>query len=228
VNDRPGPMGEPPLFPLGLRSEEGQRAADRIYRNPLPDRRPGLTSYTLVALDLSYTCTGVAWLTSTGYVGLTSLQTDPIPDPRRWGTSLALRRRSIVRRLRPYIEGSSLLDLAALHGSVEDLADELARPVASVNVGRVKVYGANTGRADKQQMTDAARREMGGLVMVTNPDEADALWVLAIMCHVYGRPLVRNSRRRAEVVGQVKPGWPVADVAMPEQIRTRRLPSAGR
>lgn len=192
----------------------------------------------LIAVDLSYTSTGIAWLTRDGYVGVTTCTTAPAADALRVGTGLAARRAEIVRRVFAgaaadtlivredrlstlAVSGNVALDIAALHASVEDRCWTLKLPLASVNVGRVKIYGANSGRADKAMMVQAARRDFAGLVHVANDDEADALWVLAIAAHVHGLPLVRRTKRRAEVVAAVTPGWPVYTPPMPAGLKTR-------
>lgn len=192
----------------------------------------------ITAVDLSYTSTGIAWLDRDGFVGVTSVQTRRVIDPYRHGTPMAPRRAAILRhiiaRCGPQtlvvredrlstlkVAGNAALDLAALHATVEDWCDAAGLALASVNVGRVKIYGANTGAADKAMMVDAARREFAGLLTVSNDDEADALWTLAVAAHVHGLPMVRVRKRRVEVVEQCRAGWPVVTPVMPAGLRTR-------
>lgn len=240
--------GDPALF--GVLSAPGRAAAPQMLagtalaaaadqvRKVMGQARPAI-----LALDLSYTATGVAWLDRTGYVGVTTFHTVPVADPDRWGTGLAARRRSLMERVfgmtgpgtlvvreeriqSKNVPGHSMLDLAALHGAVEDECERRALPLASINNQRVKVYGANTGHARKPQMVEAARREFGGLITIGGEDEADALWVLAIACHLHGLYLARKTRRRIEIAEAVRAGWPVFTPDMPRQILTR-LRSAG-
>jgi hypothetical protein len=204
----------------------------------------------LTALDLSYTSSGVAWLEATGHVGVRSIRTTGVdftdPDgPAGLGLRWPARRQAIVGALFEHVgpstllvregrieslsvKGASLLDLAALHASVEDECWRRGVPLATVNLQRVKIYAAGTGRADKDAMVEAAQREFAGLVAVANDDEADALWVLAIAAHIAGLPMVRVNARRLTVVAQCRAGgpygtWPSLQqgAVMPARIMSR-------
>lgn len=231
-----------PTLP-GVISDPGRRAVrelqagviDVIGGAPLSGARQWPV---IVAVDLSYTSTGIAWLDPDGFVGVTSVQTGRVIDPRRFGTGMAVRRaiigHQLLARCGPQtlvvredrlstlaVAGNAALDIAALHGSVEDACEARGLALASVNVGRVKIYGANSGRADKAMMVEHARREFAGLLTVSNDDEADALWTLAVAAHVHGLPMVRVRKRRVEVVEQCRAGWPVVTPSMPAGLRTR-------
>jgi hypothetical protein len=196
----------------------------------------------IVAADLSLTSAGVAWLDEDGYIGVTTQLARAVPDPMRSGWGPSIRRTRIAlavkRRLSPgcllakedrlatlQVKGNSALDIAALHATVEDVAQMRDVPIVNVNVGRVKIYGSNTGKATKDQQVEAARRELGPYVQVNNDDEADVLFVLAIACHVAGLPIIRLNRRRIEVAHQCGPGWPDDTLwrkeAMPAGLKTR-------
>lgn len=230
-----------------MRRVAGQQSLPGVLARPRPVHhyptapilREPLDPPVITTLDLAYSSTGVAWLDTLGYVGVATVATSPVPeDSRRYGLELAERRAVIVPRLRGFIApttlvvrearidnldvpGNSALDLAALHASVEDMCQALRVPLASVNLQRLKVYGANSGRANKDMMVEAARREFAGLVTVVNDDEADALWLLALAAELHGLPMARRAKRRAEVVQQCRAGWPVFEPVMPSRILTR-------
>lgn len=224
-----------------------------VVRTPRPDRhelpahRTGpqaeATRAVIVAVDLSITSTGITWLDEDGRIGAHTVKTVPLPDPMRcgWGPSIRRTRVAVAlkRVLRPgcllvreerlstlNVKGNSALDIAALHATIEDVAQMRDVPIASVNVGRVKIYGSGTGRADKDQQVAAAARELGDVVQLFNDDEADSVWALAIGSHIAGLPLVRITKRRLEVVGQCIPGWPDDSTwhksKMPAGLQTRR------
>lgn len=222
----------------GVRSAPGRRAVAALRANADLRATRVARDPVITAVDLSYTSAGIAWLEADGHVGVTTVATHRVIDAYRCGTGMAARRAVIVQVLMArcgpgtlvvredrlstlHVAGSSALDLAALHGSVEDACEARGLSLASVNVGRVKIYGANSGRADKAMMVQAARREFDGLITIANDDEADALWTLAVAAHLHGLPMVRMRKRRAEVVEQCRPGWPVFAPVMPGGLRTR-------
>lgn len=204
-----------------------------------------MTRNAIVALDLSYTATGVACLTTDGRITLRTVHTTPVPDPPRSGWSPALRRIRIRNAVRPLltpgcllakeqridslrVAGNAALDLAALHATIEDDACSRDVPIVNVNVGHVKIYGSNTGRADKALQLDNARRELSRYTDVYSDDEADALWVLLLIAHAAGQPIVRVRPRRLEMVNIYRPALPDESLwhraVLPDAVTTTRTP----
>ena len=203
-----------------------------------PGRAAIATDALIVAVDASLTSTGIAWLDRSGHIGVMTQRERPVQDPMRsgWGPSIRRTRitNAIRRRLTPgcllakedrlntlHVKGNAALDLAALHASIEDIAQLRDVPIANVNVGRVKIYGSGHGKADKAAQIAAAVRELGDVVEIYNDDEADVVFVLAIACHVAGLPIVRLNKRRLEVVGQCRAGWPDDGLWRKEEMPTR-------
>lgn len=117
---------------------------------------------------------------------------------------------------------NSMLDLAGLHAVVEYALAAAFVPFVDVNLQVLKAYAVK-GHASKDEMVAAARDQLCGrpvvwrpsptaeplysqLPHVFNDNEADALWLLAMACQKYGRPLHRPPVHRAARIDKIQ--WP--------------------
>jgi Holliday junction resolvasome RuvABC endonuclease subunit len=184
---------------------------------------------TILALDLSYTGTGIAvW--RDGRVSATTVRTArPQHDhngwewPRRQRHIVAAVLAVLARATQPVlcvkeqriqsldVAGASALDLAGLHAVVEYVLAAKAVPVAHVNLTHIKAYATGKGNASKDAMLAAARLELSRLLVVANDNEADALYLLAMAVERYGhgdratRLCLSTPLRRAVLA---KVAWP--------------------
>lgn len=53
-------------------------------------------------------------------------------------------------------------------------------PYEGIPVGTIKKHATGNGSASKNQMIEAAKKKLG--ISPENDDEADALWILSLMC----------------------------------------------
>jgi Holliday junction resolvasome RuvABC endonuclease subunit len=102
-------------------------------------------------------------------------------------------------------KGRALLDLAELHGVVKYLLWLRHRPFALVAPPTRAIYAAGKA-ASKDTVMLAVERRYGHLIEVGNNDEADALVLLAMACHHYGKPLADVPASHARALTSVK--WP--------------------
>lgn len=185
---------------------------------------------TILALDLSYTGTGMA-IWRDGRVSLTTVRTRR-PDHDRNGWEWPRRQRyilgpilEVLRRATPPVlvvkerriesldvAGASALDLAGLHAVVDYALAAKGVPIAGVNLTHLKSYATAKGNAPKDVVLRSAILELGPLIMPANHDEADALWLLAMAVHHYGAGdkmtrLAYDTSHRRTILGRI--AWPV-------------------
>lgn len=192
---------------------------------------------TLIGLDYGYDATGMAtW--RDGRLYCTAIPTDPQwtrdrrahvilsrivaqLDPGGWEATLV----AIEGRIKPHNESALMtaLDLAELRGAinhalhVKGISEGGHR--VDVHPATLKVYATGDGHASKRSMILAANGRLGHLTPpVANDDQADALWVLAMMTDYLGMPLVPMPVRNRAAVKRVT--WPPAfDRFMVEKAR---------
>lgn len=160
----------------------------------------------ILALDLSLTCTGVA--TSDGYVGtwkpknkgverLVLLRDRVLASAA--STDLVIIEDGVVR-------SSAAKVLGELHGVIKVALHEAGRPVVLVSPASVKKYATGRGNADKFAMLAAASARLG--YAGESPDEADALWMLAMALDQHGQPLAALPALNRSALAAV--AWPAA------------------
>lgn len=174
----------------------------------------------LVALDLSLSGTGVA-MRRGPLVALSTIRTTN-PGHNFNGWSMAARHRTIVSRIIRYVgpatlvvkeerlpsmdvQSTSAYDLAGLHAVVEYVLASFRVPVVSVNLMLLKAYACK-GNATKDDMLAAAAAHLSKYGKCFNDNEADALWLLAMASHKYGRPMHLPPTHRAARIDKVE--WP--------------------
>jgi Holliday junction resolvasome RuvABC endonuclease subunit len=102
------------------------------------------------------------------------------------------------------------MDLAELRGAINVAVhivggrQEICK--VDVNPMTLKVYGTGNGRANKAAMQTAAIGRLGRHFRVSNADEADAAWLLALAMDHYGRPLCAMPAKNRTAVE--RPQWP--------------------
>jgi len=174
----------------------------------------------VIAVDASLSGTGlVTW--QGGRIRATTISTpasDPAPQRHHTITMAILTRRDqryghtlivMEDRIKPSEEqmrGMTTLDLAELRGVIGHGAWVAGIPIVYVHPATLKVYATGNGRASKSAMVAAARGRLGEHLHVSNEDEADAAWLLAMTLHHYGRPLCALPRKNVAAVA--KPPWP--------------------
>lgn len=178
----------------------------------------------IVALDLSMRSTGLAAIgprPDSGII-LRTIRTDnPGHDFNGW--TAPLRHRQIAAAIAPLVgpdtlivkeerlpsldvSGNSALDIAGLHAVIEYVLCSMRVPIAQVNLMILKAYAVK-GSASKADMLEAAERCLTPpSPKPFNDDEADALWLLAMACHKYGRPLYQPPVHRAARIDKIE--WP--------------------
>lgn len=175
----------------------------------------------IVALDLSLARTGAAAYYPDGSVVLGTVRTGN-PGHNHNGWSMALRHRQIITAVLPRIgahtlvvkeerlpsmdvQSTSAYDLAGLHAVLEYNLAARRVPVVSINLMVLKAYACKGG-ASKDDMLAAAQQHLHTYGKCFNDDEADALWLLAMACHKYGRPMYQPPVHRAMRIDKVE--WP--------------------
>ncbi len=86
-------------------------------------------------------------------------------------------------------KGRGMTGLAELRGVLLYTFQCRGTPLVTIPPACLKKYGTGTGNAAKEAVLLAAERRYGHLVEVHNNDEADALMLVAMAMHYYGRPL---------------------------------------
>jgi hypothetical protein len=109
-----------------------------------------------------------------------------------------------------YSNGTSatIVALAKLHGIVEFWLDQRV-PYVKVNQTLLKLYAAGRGNAPKDEVLLAAERRLSGYVAsrITGNDEADALWLAAMVRDQYGAPLTPMPQAHRAALTKIV--WPV-------------------
>jgi hypothetical protein len=105
------------------------------------------------------------------------------------------------------LRGNTTLDLAELRGVVNYGICQYRRPRVDVHPSTLKVYATGNHRASKTSMVLAARGWLGEHLPVTNDDEADAAWLVAMALERYAdEPLCQLPKKNRAAVA--KPAWP--------------------
>lgn len=175
---------------------------------------------TIIALDLSLAATGLCvW--RDGDIRVETITTAPDecvprryrliagliwPEIDRTGPTL------VVKEARIIGQRSGSMDLIGLHAIVDyGLWARGIWPVVTVAPGTLKVFATGKGGASKEEVLLAAERRIGTLCPVQNNNEADSLWLGAMVLAQYGRPLVPlpAAHMRALKV----PTWPAFELA---------------
>lgn len=149
----------------------------------------GVTEPSVAGLDLSLTSTGLAW-SEAGERGWTTFNPGLLREGERlsWiiqrigalGYDLVL-----IEDLPMHAKSAGLT--AQLHGAVKlTMHDAGYPPPVLVPPATLKTLACGKGNADKTQMVVAARDRLG--YTGTQPDEADALWLLEMGLQHLGHP----------------------------------------
>jgi len=190
-----------------------------------------VTVTTVIGIDAALAATGVAvW--REGRIYLDTIHTSPEtrPRPARWGQITApiwpcitTNTLAVVEAVFQGAKGDTALRLAELHGVILDGLYRRGVPYVVVNDKQLKKYATNSGAADKDLMLATARSQLRHVAHPNDHDQADALWLLAMGLHRYGRPLLPGPvpRWRAKVLGDI--AWPDFHLR-PE---TNSIPTAG-
>lgn len=172
----------------------------------------------LIALDLALRSTGIAW--SSPHLGVRTVaptcrgheRLDEIVRAVSTVVAGCRPRLAVIERL-PVIagRGDSAVVMAGPHWLVRHWLWLHRIPYTLVTPATLKTYATGKGGgpdADKRAVTIAAQQMLHPHgVYVRNDDEADAVVLLALALHHYGRPLVPSTRRyHAEAMGTVE--WP--------------------
>jgi Holliday junction resolvasome RuvABC endonuclease subunit len=179
-----------------------------------------------LAVDPSLTATGLAVTGPTGPVWVTTITTKPQPVP-------AARHRAILRPIfavadqyrgncHAIVEGrilprantgetgtgraSTALDLAELRGVLLYGLYVRGVPVAQPHPAHLKKYATGRHNASKEDMRVAADRHLRGLHECANNNEADALWLLVMLLHRHGKPVIDRTVLQAATLDKVE--WP--------------------
>lgn len=99
--------------------------------------------------------------------------------------------------------GTSTLDLARLRGVIECDLYRAGVPLVSVHTQTLKAY-ALPGRPSKGDMIRAAREHLPVRYPITDDNQADAFWLMAMAMHAYGHPIVPVTPRRITFVAKAK------------------------
>lgn len=163
---------------------------------------------TIVALDLSLTSTG--WAHNDGSAFAVGTFT---PGKLRGVERLAhLRGRALSLLNSGYgmliiedglVRSSSAKVLGELHGVIKmALHDGGHPPPVLVSPASVKVYATGKGNAGKPDMLSSAIQRLG--YTGANPDEVDALWLLAMGLDMMGEPLVKLPEQHRRALSKVQ------------------------
>jgi Holliday junction resolvasome RuvABC endonuclease subunit len=101
-------------------------------------------------------------------------------------------------------KGRVALDLAMLHGVIRNGLHARAIPFAIADNTQIKQYATGNGHATKQQMEDMARLRLG--VQPGDDNQADAVWMVAMVRHRYGAPMCDTTKTQADVLDRIN--WP--------------------
>ena len=179
----------------------------------------------VIAIDLSLRGTGIAvWRSGTKQPPqVFTIDGGPLGEQDPYGWEAAERHARILARIWPYCTGEVLavledrvgvagtgstnLDLAGLHAVLHYGLTRRRVPIAKVHLMRLKSFATGSGKADKAAMLLAAERRLAPTgIEVTNDNEADAAWLLAIALQHLGRPLCDLPAKQADVAERV--AWP--------------------
>lgn len=193
----------------------------------------------VLAVDLSLAATGLASWERGRPVVCETVNTKPPPnDFHGWGA--ARRHRTIMDRIlrklphRPPVKdpavvivedrivgkviGASSLDREQLRGVLEYALAARGVPIVRVNPMHLKKYATGKGVASKQEVMLAAERRLKTVAIIGDDNQADALWLLAMLFHHYGRPFTQVPVVQACVLDKVS--WP-RDYTLPRSPEER-------
>jgi Holliday junction resolvasome RuvABC endonuclease subunit len=180
---------------------------------------------TVIGIDLSLRGSGVVvWRSGDPQPPrVFTIDGGPLGEQDPYGWEAAERHARILARIWPYCTGEVLavledrvgvagtgstnLDLAGLHSVIDYGLTRRRIPIARINLSRLKLFATGSGKADKAAMLLAAERRLAPIgIEVTNDNEADAAWLLAIALQHLGRPLCDLPAKQADVAERV--AWP--------------------
>lgn len=181
-----------------------------------------MTATTVIGIDAALAATGVAvWRyrpPGPGRFYLDTIRTSPdtAPRPARWAQITApiwpcvtTNTLAVVEAVFQGAKGDVALRLAELHGVILDGLHRRGVPYVVVNDKQLKKYATGSGAADKDLMLATARSQLGGAAAFpADHDQADALWLLVMGLHRYGRQVLPGPvpRWRAKVLADI--AWP--------------------
>lgn len=167
-----------------------------------------MTAPLVVGLDLSLTCTGIAY--GTGY-GETV-----VSDPAQWlGDERlmihALAVRSLARGAAlaviedvPPVEANAIKVLSMVQGAVRVALQTIRVRYALIPPTTLKLYATGRGNAYKEDMAEAAYKRTG--LRFRTSHECDAWWLRAAGLQHLGHPIV--TMPEAQRVALLKARWP--------------------
>lgn len=191
----------------------------------------------IMGLDLSITCTGVAFPDSStaaikprgkGYDRLLSIE-------ERLCTALRLARPqlAVVEDIRAGLKGDAAKVIPMVHAVAILALGRAGVPYVLVNASTLKLYATGYGGADKAAMAVAALTYAGReFPDDKGGDQCDAWWLRAAGHAAYGGPVVRVPRANMDALRAV--AWPrlasapapVFAPPLPMQARRRRKAAA--
>jgi len=173
---------------------------------------------TIIGVDPSITSTGlVTW--RNGRIFVATVATHPAAVMAQRHHDIAMRILTMAERNRAntlvVMEGrikpgddavNTALDLAELRGVINHALHVQGIARVDVHPMTLKVFATGNGRALKSDMTVAARNRLGQHLHVTNDDEADAAFLLAMALHHYRLPLCTTTDKQAMAAERAP--WP--------------------
>lgn len=99
--------------------------------------------------------------------------------------------------------GTSTLDLAQLRGVIVTDLYRRRIPINTVHLATLKKF-AKAGNCSKLDMIQAARTVLGTQYPVTDDNQADAFWLLAMTLQAHAMPVVRRTPRRDDAVARIR------------------------
>lgn len=167
-----------------------------------------MTAPLVVGLDLSLTCTGIAY--GTGY-GETVVS-DPaafLGDERLTIHALAIRMYAKGAALAviedvPPAQAQAIKVLSMVHGAARVALQSIRVRYALVPPSTLKLYATGRGNASKEDMAEAAYRRAG--LRFRTSDECDAWWLRAAGLWRLGYPVVTLPAEQCAAL--VKVHWP--------------------
>lgn len=173
---------------------------------------------TVIGVDASLTATGIA-IWHGGRVQLGTIKTTPEmgDEPERWrrictriwphlrrDTLAALEAVPVYKGKSPAAQGGTVLKLGQLHGVLRYGFHARGVPLVRPQPTQVKQYATGRGGASKEEMVEAAQRLLG--VYPGDDNQADAVWLMAMVLHKHGHPLAQLPVVQALVLDRVD--WP--------------------
>lgn len=186
---------------------------------------PPIAAPHVVGVDLSLTATGIAWPDGTtmthGRTGLTAFTTAPGDRSHALSTLAGELLDRIQRATIAVMEKPQLVALEGVPTSGTKVDSErcylwwrlveklhlFGIPVLAVPPTSLKLYATSMGNANKREVIQSCKDELpawqimktgkSGKVLTTPDDnKVDAVWLMAIACHLLGHPIVEPTKFR--------------------------------